>query len=135
MGVRITDHGALTASDPRPRVVAREGEVLVTGWRCPACALPRATPSPRCPDCGSPLVDAEFGPAGTVWSSTVVHLDIDDIDPPYGLAYVDLDDGPRILVHTVEAGSPIPVGTRVELSGTTARGDIQIVPIGSERTG
>ena len=133
MGAQQTEHEGLTAPDPRPRTVVRDGTVRLAGWRCPHCALARATPSPRCPDCGSPLDDAEFGPTGTVWSSTVVHLDIDDIDPPYGLAYVDLDGGPRILAHTRVATSPIPVGTRVELSGTTARGDAQIAAIEGER--
>lgn len=64
-----------------------------------------------------------------MWSSTIVHLDITGISAPYGLAYVDLDDGPRILAHTTDALSPIAVGTTVEIVGTTHRGDVQVAPI------
>lgn len=132
MGAETTDRADLTASDPRPRAATRDGVVVLAGWRCPGCALPRATPSPRCPDCGSALDAAEFGPEGTVWSSTIVHLELDGLEPPYGLAYVDLDGGPRVLAHTPDASAPIPVGTRVALSGTTARGDIRIAPVERE---
>ncbi|WP_395155635.1 Zn-ribbon domain-containing OB-fold protein, partial [Ilumatobacter sp.] len=104
----------------------------IQGWRCDDCALARAERSPRCPECGGHLGEAEFGPEGTVWSSTIVHLDIGGITAPYGLAYVDLDDGPRFLAHTTDALSPIPVGAPVKIVGTTPAGDVQVAPIDRE---
>jgi uncharacterized OB-fold protein len=45
--------------------------------------------------------------------------------PPYGLAYVDLDDGPRILAHA--PGTP-DVGARVRLAPKTPDGDLAVTP-------
>lgn len=48
--------------------------------------------------------------------------------PPICLAYVDLDDGPRILAHVeLDAGlSPVP-GDRVSLGGKNDQGDLIVV--------
>lgn len=132
MGARTTHEDGLTTSDPRPRTVERDGQVLLRGRRCPTCGLARAARAPHCPECRDPLEVAEFGPSGTVRSSTVVHLEIDDIVAPYGLADVDLDDGPRCLAHTTDATSPLAVGARVAITGTTPRGDLQVAPVAGE---
>ncbi len=42
-----------------------------------------------------------FGPGGIVWSSADVHLAVGHREPPFTLAQVDLDDGPRVLVTRV----------------------------------
>ena len=62
------------------------------------------------------MAPAAFGPAGTVWASTVVRVALPERAAPYGLAYVDLDDGPRVLA-TVDGSTqaPIQVGSRVVL--------------------
>ena len=44
--------------------------------------------------------------------------------PPYALAYVDIDDGPRVLAHIVGATDRPPVGTRVTLTERTADDDL-----------
>jgi uncharacterized OB-fold protein len=103
----------VTTPDPRPRVVARpEGGGLVEGRRCTACGEVAAFAWPACPACGGPVEPARFGPEGTVWSATVVRIPVPGRTPPYGLAYVDLDGGPRVLAHT---GGPVPIGARVRL--------------------
>lgn len=67
---------------------------------------------------------AEFGPDGTVFSSTILHIPVPGREPPYGLAYVDLDDGPRLLAHLGDAVTEaLPPGTRVRLTGLTDHGD------------
>lgn len=68
-----------------------------------------------------------------MWSSTVVHLDIAGIAAPYGLAYVDLDDGPRFLAHVDGSKEPLVVGSRVTISGINERGDIEVAPIATGR--
>jgi acetyl-CoA acetyltransferase len=60
-----------------------------------------------------------------VWSSTVVRIAVGDRQPPYGLAVVDLADGPRILAHLSE-DEVLPPGTTVEVLGITADGDVLI---------
>jgi uncharacterized OB-fold protein len=110
--------------DPRPRL---EGD-QVAGVRCTACGYPAAVPRPRCPVCAADVAAASFGPEGVVWSSTVVNIPLPGREGAYGLAYVDLDDGPRILAHTEAEGGRLEIGTRVRiLSGPTESGDIAVV--------
>lgn len=104
--------GGLPVADPRPRLV----EGLVAGWRCGSCGHAVAQESPWCPNCSAAaLAPATFGPGGTVWAGTVVHLPVGHWTPPFGLASVDLDDGPRILAH-VTAPRVLAVGSRVRLA-------------------
>lgn len=115
--------------DPRPRLALDHSCDQLRGWRCAECGVARAAKAPRCPVCAGGLVATDFGPEGTVWSSTVVHLDIAGIQAPYGLAYVDLDDGPRFLAHVDGAQELLLVGSRVTISGISERGDIEVAPI------
>jgi len=64
---------------------------------------------------------AHFGPTGSVWASTTVHVAAPGLQPPYSLAYVDIDDGPRVLVHS---GALLPIGSRVALTGSTDQGNL-----------
>lgn len=54
--------------------------------------------------------------------------------PPYALAYVDLDDGPRVLAHVVHArgrhDTPVPIGSRVRLLVSTEDDDVQAEVLG-----
>src|SRR5688572_4991891 len=106
--------------DPRPVVVLDRARPLVQGVRCTRCRYPTTEPLGRCPVCGGPTEPDAFGPGGTVFSATVLRVPVPGRTPPYGLAYVDLDDGPRILAHVrgsnEEALAP---NDRVELTGTT----------------
>jgi uncharacterized OB-fold protein len=105
--------GGLPVADPRP--VFADGAVL--GMRCTACRYPVAQREiPWCPVCGGALADERFTAAGTVWSSTVVAIPVGERRPPFGLAYLDLDDGPRLLVHLAEP-SVLSPGTRVTITG------------------
>jgi uncharacterized OB-fold protein len=111
--------------DPRPRL---EGD-RVAGVRCTACGYPSGVARPRCPVCAADVAAERFGPDGVVWSSTVVHIPLPGREGAYGLAYVDLLDGPRILAHTDAAGGRLPIGTRVRiLPGPAGAGDIRVVP-------
>ena len=100
--------------DPRPRHHSVDGSVVVDGYRCDACRFVTAAPSPRCPVCGGALGDAQFGPHGEVFASTVMRIRIPPRTPPYGLAYVVLDDGPRVLAQAPDDAA-LPVGGRVRL--------------------
>lgn len=84
---------------------------------------------PRCPRCGARTIEPErFGPGGTVFASTTLRVAVSDRGSPITFAYVDLDDGPRILAH-VAADHPLSPGHRVTLAGTTIEGDplVQLV--------
>lgn len=101
--------GGAFVADPRPVV---NGDKVV-GARCAVCGYPTAPAAPWCPACqGRDQKAAEFGPGGTVWSSTQVQIPVGRWQPPYTVAYVDLDDGPRVLAHLP---APVRGGTRVRV--------------------
>ncbi|MCU1626481.1 MAG: hypothetical protein JWP64_1430 [Pseudonocardia sp.] len=122
--------------DPRPQVSpGADGGGVVDGRRCRSCDEVSAFAWPACPACGGAVDPASFGPFGTVWSATVVRIPVPGRPPPYRLAYVDLDDGPRVLAHvvtdpTADRVLPAPVGGRVRLLPTTDDGDllVEVVP-------
>ena len=84
------------------------------GTRCDLCGYATAPPTPRCPACGGITSGESFEPQGIVWASTVVHIPVGRREPPFGLAYVDVNEGPRILAHLADAAL-LPVGTSVTL--------------------
>lgn len=103
--------GGAFVADPRPQV--RGDRVL--GARCSACGYATAPAAPWCPACQSrEQAEVEFGPGATIWSSTLVHIPVGKWQPPYALAYIDLDDGPRVLAHLEQPGI-LPAGTRVRV--------------------
>lgn len=112
--------GGAFVADPRPEL---RGNTVV-GSRCRACRYPSAPPAPWCPVCQCRESDvAEFGPGGTVWSSTLVHIPVGRWTPPYALAYIDLDAGPRVIAH-LQSPEALRVGTRVRVIGGDEGGDL-----------
>ena len=114
----------LGVPDPRP-VVERtaDAEWRLVGVRCTACGYPVLEPLERCPVCGGPCAAARFGPLATVFAATVLRVPVPGRAPPYALAYVDVDDGPRLLVHVDRTDVALAPGTRVRLAGATDDGD------------
>lgn len=110
-------------TDPRPLAAEHDGAVTVAGRRCTACRYPSAQDTGRCPVCRGPLEDAAFGPDGEVFASTVLRVRVPGHRPPMGVAYLVLDDGPRILVHT-PGDRPLPPGARARLVSVTDAGDV-----------
>lgn len=80
------------------------------------------------------MTDATFGPGGIVWSAATLHLRIGEREPPFVLAYVDLDTahspgtGPRVLAR-VEPADELPAGRRVRVAGVDALGDLVVEPL------
>jgi uncharacterized protein len=107
-------------ADPRPQLVADGGRQLLLGGRCRSCGHALSRPLPRCPWCRGEVGPERFGPEGSVWAVTVLHLAVGERDAPSTLAYVDLDDGPRLLVHLPDRAA---IGARVRLTAPTAAGD------------
>ncbi len=118
-------------ADPRPELVQQDGRVLLVGSRCDECHYPLAVSPPRCPMCSSDSMGAAtFGPAGTVFSSTVLRIPVPGRTPPFTLAYVDIDDGPRILAHVDGADEAVAPESRVALSGWSEHGDPTVRRLG-----
>lgn len=92
---------------------------FIPGARCPACGFCAAPAIPRCPACRAATEPAGFAGAGVVWSSVVVHVDVGAVDPPYRLAYVDIDDGPRVLCGA-DPDTELPAGSVVTIEARPA---------------
>jgi uncharacterized OB-fold protein len=120
--------GGLPVADPRP--VWEDGAVL--GSRCTVCRYPAAQRElPWCPVCHAAIEPDRFAATGTIWSATVVAIPVGDRRPPFALAYLDLDDGPRLLVHLAAPLAPA-IGSRARITGTD-RGDLLAVVEGVRR--
>ena len=104
--------------DPRPRVVRTGGGLRIAAWRCAGCATTRTEPALRCGRCGGTTGPVSLGPQGTLWSWTTPHVGPDSGVP---VAYLDLDDGGRLLVRLT---GPVAVGARAAVTGETADGDL-----------
>ncbi|MCR8898070.1 OB-fold domain-containing protein [Gordonia sp. GONU] len=100
------------------------GTFTVVGSRCTRCKRAIAYQWPRCPGCAGEVHPETFCGTGVVWSQTTINIAIGDHVPPYTVAYVDLDNGPRVLAHV--AGSAVNIGTRVRLVDLSADGDPRI---------
>lgn len=121
--------GTLSFPDPRPTVVmSSEGSGRVVGVRCTTCGYPMVESIQRCPVCRGVSEPAEFGPGGTVFAATVLRVPVPGRTPPYALAYVDLDDGPRILAHVDRTDASLHPNDRVHVAGTTQEGDPLVTP-------
>ncbi len=115
--------------DPRPQLDPDSTLPRVRGWVCTKCRHPLALPAPWCPICRGTLDDATWGPTGQVWSSTVLRVPLPGRTPPLTLAYVDLDDGPRVLGHvSTESAERLHAGVRVTLAGASPDGDLLFAP-------
>jgi uncharacterized OB-fold protein len=109
--------------DPRPTLVLRDGRYLVEGVTCDSCGFDAIAVVPRCGVCADRTRPRYFGPEGRVWSWTMVAVDVDGREAPYPIAYLDLDGGPRVLVHPPREHRP-RVGDRLRLTGRDELGDV-----------
>jgi uncharacterized OB-fold protein len=71
--------------------------------RCRACAKAYFPPRPFCPACGSR--DIAVFPAsgrGTLYSYVIHHRPVPGFTPPYAIAVVTLEEGPRMMTNIVD---------------------------------
>jgi len=90
---------------------AAKGHFL--GRKCQDCGELHWYPRPFCPFCGGAVDWVEMSPSGTIYSWSVSRR----AKPPYAIAYVELDDGPRMLTNIVNCDfDALKIGQRVRLS-------------------
>lgn len=92
----------------------REHRLVVQ--RCEDCGHHQFYPRPLCLACESTRVgwSAVTG-RGIIYSATIVRVPVtEELPPPYCLAIVELDEGPRLLTNIEELGARI--GQRVEVA-------------------
>jgi uncharacterized OB-fold protein len=98
------------ASRPRPQPTpetqhfwdgTREHEIRLQ--RCDACAHAYFPPRPFCPACGNRKVSV-FKASGRAWlySYVIHHRPVPGFTPPYAIAVVQLEEGPRMMTNIVD---------------------------------
>lgn len=92
---------------------AQEGRFLIQ--RCTTCGAHQFYPRPFCLTCGRQDVTwVEAAGTGVVYAMTTVRIPVSKhFDPPYVVAVVELDEGPRVLTNIV--GHECAIGDRVQL--------------------
>src|SRR5262249_60228247 len=84
--------------------------------RCSSCGSHQFSPRPFCISCQSDGV--QWVPAagtGTVYTRTTVNIEIaPDLKPPYVVAVVELDEGPRLTTNL--NGSELRIGGWVQVT-------------------
>jgi uncharacterized protein len=105
---------------------ASERKLLIQ--RCAACRAHQFYPRPLCVACGA--LDVRWVQAkgeGTVYSMTTVRVPVTpELPPPYVVALVELDEGPRLLTNLV--GDGLAIGDRVRVQWRE-RGDQPPLPV------
>ncbi len=96
---------------------ARQGELRIQ--KCGECGTLRHPPGPMCPHCHATKRDyAVASGRGTVYSYVVHHHPpVPGRTPPYVVALVELEEGPRVLGNLLDiAPEDVTVGMPVELT-------------------
>lgn len=96
---------------------------------CTACGSHQFYPRPFCLACeGTALQWVDVRGTGTVYSLTTVRVPVTpELPPPYLLALVDLDEGPRLLTNIVADRAAI--GDRVSLAWRQRDGGLPPLPV------
>jgi uncharacterized OB-fold protein len=80
---------------------AREGELRLQ--TCDSCANTYFPPRPFCPECGSREVSVvKASGKGRLFSYVINHLPSPGFEPPFAIAVVELDEGPRLMSNILE---------------------------------
>lgn len=105
---------------------AARGELTIQ--RCRACGAHQFYPRPFCLACDSTeLVWVTAAGTGTVYSMTTVRIQVSpEFEPPYVVAIVQLDEGPRVMTNIV--GGTCRIGDRVRVAWLKRR-DAPPLPI------
>ena len=118
----------VTPESERYWAAAAEGRLLVS--ECDDCGLVFHYPRARCPDC---LADAvgwvEAAGTGEIYTySTARTMEgWPEDDLPLIVAYVELDEGPRVVTNVHADPDQVDVGTRVTVSFVdTAEPDVAV---------
>jgi uncharacterized protein len=78
----------------------RQGELRLQ--RCDDCAKTYFPPRPFCPECGSRQVSVvRASGRGRLFSYVIHHRPVPGFTPPYAIAVVELEEGPRLMSNIV----------------------------------
>jgi uncharacterized OB-fold protein len=83
--------------------------------KCAACSHVYFPPQPFCPRCASTDVDVlRASGRATLYSYVIHHRPAPGFVPPYSIAVVQLEEGPRMMTNIVETGQT-PEALRLDM--------------------
>jgi uncharacterized OB-fold protein len=94
-------------------------DAVLLGGRCAKCGRNFFPRPPRCPHCLGPVKEKDLGSTGRLYTYTVVRVKPPwGLPKPYGLGYVDLDQGNmRVLgLLAPHALQNLKIGMRLRLA-------------------
>jgi uncharacterized OB-fold protein len=96
---------------------------------CTDCGAWQHYPRPFCLSCDSTRTEwADAAGRGTVYSVATMRIPVtEDLTPPYQIALVDLDEGPRLL--TTISGRDARIGDRVTVGWRDRAEGLPPVPV------
>lgn len=113
----VTPTPGVTTDTEQFWAATSEGRLLLR--HCNACGQMIWYPRPICPFCHSTDTDWQESPGrGTIYSFTIVRRATAEFKDavPYVLAYVELEEGPRLMTNIVECDmDELEVGQEVEV--------------------
>lgn len=94
---------------------ARHGELRMP--RCTSCGRIEWYPRPFCLACNGELAWVPLSGRGQVHSQTVVRVPVlPGLEPPYVVAIIELEEGPRFLAAVEGPVGATAIGDRVEIA-------------------
>ncbi|RQH02586.1 Zn-ribbon domain-containing OB-fold protein [Natrarchaeobius oligotrophus] len=109
---------------------AAEGRLLLND--CPDCGLTYFHPRALCPDCFAEAEWIESDGTGEIYTYSVVHQisGWPEEHVPVIVAYVELDEGPRLLTNVVGAEpADVGIGDRVRVTFVETENPDVAVPV------
>ena len=80
---------------------AKDGKLILQ--KCNDCSANYFPPRPFCPKCGSRSVqEFQASGKGSLYSYVINHLPSPGFTPPFAIAVVELEEGPRLMSNIVE---------------------------------
>ena len=78
-------------------------EAVLRLQRCDTCAHVYFPPRPFCPNCASRKVSVfDASGKGRLYSYVIHHRAVPGFTPPYAIAVVELDEGPRMMTNIID---------------------------------
>ncbi|MEM9357260.1 MAG: Zn-ribbon domain-containing OB-fold protein [Pseudomonadota bacterium] len=92
---------------------AKRGELLLQ--KCKSCNNVYFPPRPFCPECGSRDVEVvKASGKGRLYSYIINHMKAPGYEPPFAVAVVELEEGPRIMTNILEC-EPTPEALQLDM--------------------
>jgi len=91
----------------------------IRGYACPSCKWSDVGETELCPRCHAPVNETTFSVRGRIANFTVIRYPPQGFEnqAPYVVAFVDIENGPRVIGRVTADPNDVQVGQAVEFTG------------------